>query len=230
MVLGKYAHRFLDGVGFVLAAAFAVHQKWTLQEFCWSAWMAGLGFTWACIVTSGVQILLSARGEKAAYERRLPVLQQVPRDVFYGAVVILVVLAGGIAFRLYSQLFAFYGLFLSVFAEMQPESLFGRNGFINSDFFTPVTWLLQEYWPMVLGTLAAHGGQLVSRDPWKRMVLPFRVEVMRIHLMTLTLPFFSLAAWFLFGARYQQPTIVALMGLFFLLPRPGSGGEKVLPA
>ena len=38
-----------------------------------------------------------------------------------------------VAFRIYNLIFAFYGIFFSVFAEMDPVSLFGANGFINSD-------------------------------------------------------------------------------------------------
>lgn len=48
--------------------------------------------------------------------------------------------AGWCAFAFLGYTFAFglYGLLLSFFAEMEPHELFGRNGFINSDFWTPV--------------------------------------------------------------------------------------------
>lgn len=138
-------------------------------------------------------------------------------------------IAGGLAFYLYSYLFGFYGIFLSVFAEMEPHALFGRNGFINSDFFTPVTYLLGNFWPMVAGTLLANAGDLVRGNPWQRFVPGH--EILRMHVLAIGMPFLALIAWVLFRDSYQQPTIVVLMCLFYLMPKsrgrkppgPGSG-------
>lgn len=219
--------RSRDVAGFALAAAAAVYQEWSLQEFCWSTWLAGLCYAWACIVTAGFQIVLTARSERVSYEQRLPVLQQLSPNVFFVGILLTVVLVVSVAFRLYVYMFGFYGLFLSVFAEMEPHSLFGRNGFINSDFFTPVAYLLQLFWPMVLGTLVANGRELFGREPWKRVALPLQSEILRMHVLTLALPFVAMLAWFLFGDRYHQPAIVVLMGIFFLIPRKRAGREKL---
>lgn len=129
-------------LGFAVAATFAVAEKWSLAEFCWSTWLAGLLYAWTCVVAASIQIILTARSEKTLYEERLRFLRRVSPRVFVLIVVALIVPVGLIAFRIYSFLFCFYGLFLSVFAEMEPLSLFGRNGFINSDFFTPVMHLV----------------------------------------------------------------------------------------
>jgi len=218
--------RPLDLAGFALAAAAAVHQGWSLQEFCWSTWLAGLFYSWACIVTAALQIVLTARSEKVSYEQRLPFLRRVQPNVFLIGLLPAVILAVVVAFRLYTFMFGFYGLFLSVFAEMEPRSLFGRNGFINSDFFTPVVYLLQLYWPMVLGTLAANGRELFDREPWKRVALPLQSEIVRIHVLTLGLPFIAMLAWFLFKDNYQRPAVILLMGLFYLMPRKSAGREE----
>jgi hypothetical protein len=90
--------------------------------------LAGLVYTWACIVTASLQIILTSRSDKAALDKRLPFLQRFSPDVFIIGVTVISVSVGVLAFRIYTFLFAFYGLFLSVFAEMEPFSLFGRNG------------------------------------------------------------------------------------------------------
>jgi len=206
-------------IGFGLASVSAVTREWSLPEFCWSAWLAGLVYAWGCIVTASLQIILTARSGKAAYDKRLPFLRRVSPIAFLLGVTVVAVCAGVLAFRMYSFLFAFYGLFLSVFSEMEPHSMFGRNGFINSDFFTPVMFLVDRFWPMAVGVLIANWGDFFLQKPWKRILLPFQKEILRMHIMILALPLFSLIAWFLFGEAFQSITIVLLMGLFYLLPK-----------
>lgn len=222
----KLGFRAFDFAGFILACSFAVYQEWSLQEFCWSTWLAGLCYSWLCIVTAGVQLVLTASSRKAQYEQHLPMLQRLGPNLFFMLILTAVILAGILGFRIYSYLFGFYGLFLSVFSEMEPLSLFGRNGFINSDFFTPVTYLLNLFWPMVLGTITANARELFSGEPWKRLVLPFQSEILRIHLLTIALPFISILTWFLFRDNYQTPTIFLLMGIFYLAPKKHSQRVK----
>jgi len=205
-------------IGFATASAFAVAQRWSLQEFCWSIWVAGLIYSWVCVFTAVIKIVLTAQSSKKEYEKRLPALKSVNPNIFSVGISLIAVPAGFIAFRLYSYLFGFYGLFLSVFAEMEPFSLFGRNGFINSDFYTPVIYLLILFWPMVLGVLIAHIEDFFRKNTWRQAFLPFHSEIIRIHIFTVVLPFVTLIAWFLFGEAYQQPTIVLLLGLFYLFP------------
>jgi hypothetical protein len=45
------------------------------------------------------------------------------------------------------------------------------------------------------------------------------MEIVRLHIMILALPFLSLIAWFIFGEAYQIITILLLLGLFYLLPK-----------
>jgi hypothetical protein len=217
-------------VGFGLASAFAVTQEWSLPEFCWSTWLAGLVYSWACIGTASIQIILAAQSDRAAYEERLPILRKLSPTVLALGVAVITVSVGLLAFRIYSFLFGFYGLFLSVFAEMEPVSLFGRNGFINSDFFTPLKHLIDRLWPMVVGVLITNWEDFFRRDPWKRIVLPLQGEIVRMHVMILALPFFSLIAWALLGDAYQSITIVLLMALFYLLKKktPRDDNDAVL--
>jgi hypothetical protein len=101
---------------------------------------------------------------------------------------------------------------------MEPHILFGRNGFINSDFFTPVAYLINIFWPMALGTLITSLKDFYKKDPWQRIILPFQREVLRMHVMILALPFIALIAWALFGNKYQPVVIILLLGIFYLLP------------
>jgi len=213
-------------VGFGLASVFAVTQEWSLPEFCWSTWLAGLVYSWGCIGTATMQIILTARSDKAAYDERLPFLRRFSPTILLLGVTLVSVSLGLLSFRIYSFLFGFYGLFLSVFAEMEPLSLFGRNGFINSDFFTPVMHLVNRFWPMVVGVLITNWEDFFRKNPLRRIFLPFQKEILRMHVMILALPFLSLIAWALWGDAYQSITIVLLMGLFYLLPKKTTGDNS----
>jgi hypothetical protein len=218
-------------IGFVLASLCAVIEGWSLQEFCWSTWLAALAFSWACVIVAVIRILLTARTGKGSYEAALPFIRRVSPAVFLLALVPITLLAGLIALYLYSLIFSFYGIFLSVFAEMEPHSLFGRNGFINSDFFTPVTYLSGVFWPMIAGTLIAHGNSLLQGNPWERMLLPFRSRrILCIHILTIAQPFLTLIAWALFKNAYQPVTIVLLIAVFCLLTDKKPGEVSTLRA
>ena len=205
-----------------LNCAFAVLDEWSLREFCWSTWLASLIYSWACAASASIRIVLGARREKVALEARLPSLKELPFAAFFLAITLVALAAGSLAFYLHSYLFGFYGIFLSVFAEMEPHALFGRNGFINSDFFTPVTYLLGNFWPMTVGTLLANAGDFARGNPWQRFVPAH--DILRIHIMVIGMPFLALIAWALFRENYQQPTIVVLMAVFYLMPKGRARG------
>ncbi len=215
----KFAINPYGAVGFGLVSIFAVAQGWSLPEFCWGVWLAGLVYSWACVAAAAISIILSARSTKPAYDARMPFLQRLSPNAFLLVMTAVGIAAGLIGFHLYAALFGFYGLFLSVFAEMAPLSLFGRNGFINSDFCTPLIYLLERFWPLAAAALIADWRDFFSKNPWKWIVLPFQSEILRIHIMVLALPFLSLLAWALFRGAYQPATIVLLLGIFFLLPK-----------
>ncbi len=198
----------------------AVVQKWSLQEFCWCAWLSGLFYSWACVITAAVQIMLTARTNKDYYDGEVHFIKSIPPEIFAMAIIPVTLLVGFIALYIYCWIFSFYGLFLSVFAEMQPLNLFGRNGFINSDFFTPVTYLADRYWPMIVATLVANADDFVQNNPWQRIAFPFKSNgILRIHIMTLALPFLMMMTWAVFKDAYQPLTIVLLIGIFFLIPK-----------
>lgn len=198
----------------------AVVQQWSLQEFCWCVWLSGLFYSWVCVITADVQIMLTARTNKDYYDAEVSFTKRIPPEIFAVAIIPVTLLVGFIALYIYCWIFSFYGLFLSVFAEMQPLDLFGRNGFINSDFFTPVTYLANRYWPMIVATLVANADDFVQNNPWQRIAFPFKSNgILRIHIMTLVLPFLMMITWAVFKDAYQPLTIVLLIGIFFLIPK-----------
>ncbi len=215
-------------IGFALTSFFAFTQEWSVQEFCWSVWLAGLFYSWACVITAAIQILLTARTQKEYYDKNVPFINRIPPMVFAIGITPVTLIAGFIALYLYCYLFSFYGIFLSVFAEMEPHSLFGRNGFINSDFFTPVTYLAESLWPMILATLIANADDFLQKKPWERILFPFKSNtILRIHIMTIALPFLMMIAWALFRTAYQPVTIVLLIGIFYFLPKKRHKDSKI---
>lgn len=207
-------------IAFGLTSYLAVVQKWSLKEFCWCVWLAGLFYSWTCVITAVIQIMLTSGTQKEFYDTKVPFMKNVSPEVFALGIIPVSLVVGFVALYIYTWIFSFYGLFLSVFAEMQPLTLFGRNGFINSDFFTPVTYLAEAYWPMIVATIIANVDIFMRKNPWERITLPFKYnEILRIHIMILVMPFLAMITWALFKGAYQQLTIVLLIGIFYLLPQ-----------
>lgn len=221
-------NKVISLVAFGLTAYLAIVQKWSLKEFCWCIWLAGLFYSWACVLTAAIQIMLTARTNKDDYDAEVLLIKKVPPEIFALTIIPVTLLVGFVALYIYTWIFSFYGLFLSVFAEMPPLDLFGRNGFINSDFFTPVTYLADRYWPVILATLIVNADVFLSRNPWERIVLPFKNnEIMRIHIMILVMPFLAMITWALFKGAYRQLTIILLIGIFYLLPKKQQEKQNV---
>ena len=216
-------------VAFGLTSYLAIVQKWSLQEFCWCVWLAGLFYSWTCVITAVIQIMLTARSQKEFYDAKVPFVKKVSPELFALGIIPITLLIGFIALYIYTWIFSFYGLFLSVFAEMNPVSLFGRNGFINSDFFTPVTYLAAIFWPMIVATLVANADDFLRQNAWERIVLPFKDnEIVRIHMMIIVMPFLMMVTWALFKDAYQQLTIVLLIGIFYLIPKKRHKDDAVV--
>jgi hypothetical protein len=215
---------FFGLIGFGLAAVFAVIEGWSLPQFCWGTWLAGLIYVWANVATASLKIIFSASSTRLTITDRIPPLRRIPPNVFVLGIGVIGVAVGYLAFRIYGFVFGFYGLFLSVFAEMEPAALFGKNGFINSDFYTPVIYLVERLWPIPVGVLIANWGDFVRGNPWKRILLPVENEILRMHIMVLVLPALSVVAWATFRESYQSVSIVLLMAVLYLLPkRPPEG-------
>lgn len=205
--------------GFGLNAFFALSEKWSLPEFCWSTWLAALCFSWSCVVVGFIRVVLDAKGQKCFFEVKVPFLRSFPGGLFLVLLSLAAGLAAWVVFYLYCYLFSFYGILLSFFAEMTPHVFFGRNGFINSDFFSPVMFLVPKFWTMILGLILSNFEIFVRISPWRLLFLPFATnEILKIHILCVLMPFICLFAWILFKSYYQPITIIGLLGIFYLLP------------
>lgn len=218
---GLKSTRFWVAAGaFLATSGWALLERWSLPEFCWTTWLTGLVYAWACVVSGAVQVVWTARRDRRDYADFHPALGRISQGAFLLVVTAAVAVAASLALYVYTYIYSFYGLFLSVFAEMKDNPMFVRNGYINSDFWSPVMYLLERFWPMVLAALAANGMDLAAVKPWWRILLPILSnEVLRVHLFVLALPVVTLLAWALFKTDYQPVTVVLLLGLFFLVPR-----------
>lgn len=203
--------RYGSILGFSISATAAITQAWSLPLFCWSTWLAAYGFSLLAVGSAAVRICLTPP--------LWPVLDSLRRWQQRLITTGIALLAAVVMAWLYSYLFGFYGLFLSVFATMEPTTLFGPNGFINSDFWTPVAYLCDRLWPMLLGVGIANSGDLLRGNPWRGLVAPFQSQhILRVHLLVVIMPFVAMLAWLLFPGRYQPIAIVLLLALFYFLP------------
>lgn len=204
--------------GFTLAGVSSVAGGWTLPEFCWSTWLAGMVLFWVAIFFRVVRNILRLRQDKSLYESRLSFLRGISPEMFFAVGSLFWCAVGYLGFYLSCVIFGFYGLFLSVFSEMEPLTLFGRNGFINSDFWTPVVYLGIRFWPMAAGTVLANW-RSISATARGSVDAFLSSELTRIHVMVIMMPFLSLAAWAIWGEAYQTPVVLMLMALFYFWPK-----------
>lgn len=211
---------------FILTAYSAYSMKWSLQEYCWILWMTGLVYTWVCISTAMFQIVLTARREKELYKDSLPFASWMPPGNFVVVISITAITAGALSFIIYNFIFGFYGVFLSFFAEMYPYRFFGRDGFINSNFFTPVIWLIVVFWTMPVGTLIARKDDFLGPKPWRRLLFPLQKEVIRMHILTIGMPIITLLTYVMFKRFYEEIVIIVLLAIFYFLP-DGKKSEKI---
>ena len=145
--------------GLAVSVVFAVSSDLTLAEFCWSVWLVGL---YSAYVSAGRIALRLVRFREALLRERVPPLSGVSGRALLGISLVAATLLGGGLLYAFSLAYGFYGIMLSVWVQLPPEELFGRNGFINSDFWTPVAHLTRLYWPLVVGQLLSEASLLFS--------------------------------------------------------------------
>jgi hypothetical protein len=212
------ANRIAHLAGFVLAAGFAVADGWTLQAFSWSTWLAGLVLSVVGVISAAIHTVFTTDSLKGKLAVHIPWLNTISSSLFRLLVLLILITLVPAVLYLYAFIYSIYGMLLSFFAEMEPVELFGRNGFINSDFITPVGYLLKTYWAMALGTIMAEWELFTKPEPWKRIVVPAETGMMRVHIYVVVMPFVALFAYSLFGDSYHSLAIVILMALFYFLP------------
>jgi len=187
---------------------FAVSSDLTLAEFCWSVWLVGL---YSAYVSAGRIALRLVRFRDALLRERVPLLSGVSGRALLGISLVAATLLGGGLLYAFSLAYGFYGIMLSVWVQLPPEELFGRNGFINSDFWTPVAHLTRLYWPLVAGQLLSEASTLFSTVQQAQAAGSPERRIVAMHVFVLALPFVALLSYALLGAEYQTLSIVILL-------------------
>lgn len=222
--------RILSLLGWGLSSPFALKHEWSLPEFCWSTWLAALAFCYACVLTGLIEIIFLPGRHRETFKNRVPFFEHLSDTAGSGIILLSALAAAAGAYYIYTMIFFMFGLFLSVFAEMDPTSYFGRNGFINSNFFEPALYLSHRLWPMVAGTLLANAPDFSLGSPWERFLIPLHKEAARLHLFILALPFVTMATWAWLGKSYEPAAVVTLSLLYYLFSRKHINPAKPNPS
>lgn len=221
--------RLIHLIGFALAAVAALHDGWTVQQLCWSFWISALITCWGLVAAAVIRLIIQPAFLRSAVDRLQQItggrLSSIPTLIISALIFIAMLGLCFAAYRAYSFLFAFYGLFLSAFAPIEPAEYFGPNGFINSNFYDPVLDLIERFWPMIIGTLIAEWPHLVSEHPLKNLSKPFQTQLVRLHLAVLGVPFISMFAWILLGEHYQIIAVVLILAVFYYTPENTKEGS-----
>jgi len=204
-------------VGFLVSVIPAIWAQWSLPELCWSFWVNGLFVSLLMVLVAVAKASLAPPDwlQKLLNDRvklSLPILRLIN--------IVAAVGLGLAVAQAYLWVFGFFGILLSAFFEMDPKDLFGRNGFINSDFITPIVFLLERFWPALLGTILTEFPDAFRGKAWALYFAPFSKQLPLTHIMVVLTPAAALLFWILFGeAGWQQPAIVAILALFHFFPR-----------
>lgn len=197
--------------GFAISAGFTLTSDLSLAGFCWSFWLVGLYSAYFAAVRFAVRVFVHRHA--LLKERFAPTATIAPTTLMLIAIAVSV----GVGFALLyaaSWIYGFYGLFLSVWVRMPPEELFGPNGFINSDFWTPVTYLTRAYYPLVIGQLVSEAAWLLSTGSlWGTETGTPERRIVTLHVMILALPFAAMFSWMLLQGRYETLTLMILLAI-----------------
>jgi len=106
-----------------------------------------------------------------------------------------------------------HALLMSFFLQMEPKNLFGPNGFINAKQSDIFSYLVTNYWAMILGTFIARRGIILGGNPGGNLKAIYQ-GLVRIHFFILLSAFLFFLIYF--GIEvYQRVLLLILLFLFF---------------
>ncbi len=226
---------FFEIVAFLFTAIFAIHFDWKANELCWGLWVSSLLTGWVVILSSVLRILLHLAG--------IPVLRKEdldekgdPPSAFFRATTFgnklkdsknplsslpaILMVIGSVGLGAFTWFhFTFFhtvqAFLMSFFLQMEPLHLFGPNGFINADKWVILAYLIEHYWPMILGTFIARRGIILSGNPGVNLKTIYG-GVIRIHFFILL----SACLFFLiyFGIEFYQRFLLLVLLFLFYFP------------
>jgi hypothetical protein len=222
-----------DILAFLLTAFSAFHFEWQANELCWGLWISSLLTGWTVIVLSVLRILLQLAGVPLLREEELgeqgdPLSAYFRSKTFsknlkdkknpFASLPAILMMVGSIGIGIFTWFhFTFFhtvhAMLMSFFLQMEPPDLFGPNGFINADKGVVLAYLIENYWPMILGTFIARRGLILSGNPGVNLKAIYG-GVMRIHFFILLSAFLFFLVYF--GIEfYQRFLLLVLLFLFF---------------
>ncbi|MCX8118938.1 MAG: hypothetical protein N3G78_13545 [Desulfobacterota bacterium] len=220
---------------FLLTAISTFYFDWKANELCWGLWVSSLLTGWAVILSSVLRILLHLAGLPVLRDEDLNIKGD-PLSAYFRAKTFghdlkdgktpgptlspLLMVIGSIGIGAFTWLhFTFFhtihAMLMSFFLQMEPIDLFGPNGFINADKGVVLVYLIEHYWPMILGTFLVRRGIIGGGNPGMNLKAIYG-GVIRIHFFILL----SAVLFFLvyFGVEIYQKVLLLILLLFFYVP------------
>jgi hypothetical protein len=222
-----------DVLAFLLTGFSAFYFEWQANELCWGLWVSSLLTGWTVILSSVLRILLHLAGVPLLRDEDLGEAGD-PLSAFFrsktfsknlkekksplASLPLILMVIGSIGIGAFTWFhFSFFhmvhAMLMSFFLQMEPLQLFGPNGFINADKGVVLAYLVDNYWPMILGTFIARRGIILSGNPGVNLKAIYG-GVMRIHFFILLSAFLFFLIYFGIDF-YQRFLLLVLLFLFF---------------
>lgn len=224
-----------DILAFLFTAFSAFYFEWQANELCWGLWVSSLLTGWTVILSSVLRILLHLVGVPLIREEDLGE-QGDPFSAFFrtrtfgknlkdkknpfASLPAILMAVGSIVIGAFTWFhFTFFhtvhAMLMSFFLQMEPLNLFGPNGFINADKGVVLAYLIDNYWPMILGTFMARRGIILSGNPGVNLKAIYG-GVMRIHFFILLSAFLFFLIYF--GIEFYQRLLLLILLFLFFFP------------
>jgi len=222
-----------DILAFLLTAFSAFYFEWQANELCWGLWVSSLLTGWIVILSSVLRTLLHSAGIamirevdlgeqggslSAFFRSKFFAKNLRDKKRLFASLPVILTVVGSIGFGAFTWFhFTFFhtvhAMLMSFFLQMEPLNLFGPNGFVNADKGVVLTYLVEHYWPMILGTFISRRGIILSGNPVVNLGAIYG-GVMRIHFFILLSAFLFFLVYF--GIEfYQRFLLLVLLFLFF---------------
>lgn len=228
-------YHLFETFAFLLTAISAFYFDWKPNELCWGLWVSSLLTGWTVILSSVLRTLLHLAGlpvlrdedlnikgdPLSAYlrtktfghnhkEGKTPLASLPPILMVIGSIGI-----GAFTWFHFTFFHTIHAMLMSFFLQMEPLKLFGPNGFINADKGVVLAYLIEHYWPMILGTFLVRRDIILSGNPGANLKSIYG-GVMRIHFFILLSAFLFFLVYF--GVEIYQKVLLLILLLFFYVP------------
>lgn len=225
----------IEILAFLLTGFSAFYFDWKANELCWGLWVSSLLTGWMVILSSVLRTLLQLAGLPVLHDEDLtekgdPLSAYFRAKTFGGSpkeaknplasLPSFLILIGSIGIGAFTFFhFTFFhtiqAMLMSFFLQMEPLTLFGPNGFINADKGVVLAYLIEHYWPMIVGTFLVRRGMIWGGNPGANLKAIYG-GVMRIHFFILLSAFLFFLIYF--GIKFYQRFLLLILLFLFYFP------------